>query len=96
MMGKVSNMKIPMTDTCGRCQDRAKFNDVVFHDDIIAAEYICDCGYVHRNLLTKVEFIHPEKNNCLNCGSNAFGYCYSYKHNKLTTVDLYCDDHRRK
>lgn len=92
-------MKIPMIDLCYRCKDNAKFNDIVFHDDIIAAEYICDCGDTHRNLLTTVEFIRyykdildTQKVICPYCESDNVEYVDALDHN-LDSCSCECEEY---
>lgn len=62
-MGRFVNLceavvNIPCTDKCQRCGDISKINQSKVDNkrDLLIAEYICDCGYIHENAI-KINYI---------------------------------------
>ena len=53
-------MRVKMTDKCERCDETMKISDVKVEDDLIMAEYICDCGYIQYKILDEILYCMSE------------------------------------
>lgn len=54
-------MRVKILNECHRCKEFMILNDIRVEEDLIVAEYICDCSNIQKNILDEIVYCKSDE-----------------------------------